>query len=130
MYFRATPVLTTVAAIVFINWFVSAVVVVILGGDALTTLPSEDGFVLSSHGNYTKVSEVVWIFSLVYSYLTVGFTPLILSAFLAYTLLWRVPPLGRWIALVYFCLPAFVWLFFVSRATLYSVQSYMAFTAL
>jgi hypothetical protein len=47
-----------------------------LGGDALKTRPSIDGFVLVSHGRKTPpVSESIWLFSLIYSGLTLMLTP-------------------------------------------------------
>ena len=126
--FRATPVMATVAALAVINWFICGLVAMFIGGDSLGTFPSEAGFVVSSHGIDTRVNEVTWIFSLVYSYLTIGFTPLVISTFCVYHLLWRVPPLGRCIALSFFCLPAIAWLYLVSRDTLHSIHAYLAFT--
>jgi hypothetical protein len=68
----------TLMAIAFINWFLFFGISSYLGGDALNTLPSRDGFVLTSHGNQTLVSEPVWICDLLYSGATLLLTPLVL----------------------------------------------------
>ena len=81
--FRKTPILGALAMLSFPNWFVFAGISMYLGGDALGILPSRDGFVLTSHGRHTAVSESAWIFSLYYSSGTLLLTPLIWFLFIA-----------------------------------------------
>src|SRR5437660_9499316 len=66
-FLKTRPILGTLGILTFLNWFVFFGVGMYLHGDALGTLPSRDGFVLSSHGHHTPVSESVWLFSLIYS---------------------------------------------------------------
>ena len=86
--FKDIPVLGTLALIAFINWFVFFAVSIYLGGDATGTLPSQDGFILTSHGRHTAVSESTWVFSLYYSSATLLLTPGIVSLFVA-GVLWK-----------------------------------------
>ncbi|MCH7728413.1 MAG: hypothetical protein IH991_18335 [Planctomycetes bacterium] len=122
--YRATPVLTTLAALAFINWFVFAGVSMSIGGDSLGTLPSKAGFVVTGHGHDTKVSELVWIFGLVYPYLTLTITPAVLFFFCARHLRQHMHSKLRWIFLAFFLLWAIGWYYAVSRDALYSIRSY------
>ena len=70
------PVRSILASIAFANWFIFAGVTLCIGGDALRTIPSQQGFVVVSHGRETVVSEGVWLFSLCYTWATLLFTPL------------------------------------------------------
>lgn len=78
LFLKAHPILGIIGIVVFLNWFVSAFLNAILGGDALGTFPSKDGFMLNSHGHHTSVSEPLWLFSLYYAGATVTLTPIIL----------------------------------------------------
>src|SRR6266850_6237737 len=72
------PIIATLGILAFVNWFMFFGVSMYLHGDALRTLPSRDGFILTSHGNHTPVSESVWLFSLLYSGATLLLTPLMM----------------------------------------------------
>jgi hypothetical protein len=65
------------------NWFVFAAFSIYWGGDAIGILPSQDGFVLKSHGHHTTVSETVWVISLFYGAATLLGTPAIWISFFA-----------------------------------------------
>jgi len=52
-----------------------------LGGDAIGILPSQQGFVVKSHGHFATVSESAWVFSLFYSAATLLLTPLLWFVF-------------------------------------------------
>ena len=82
-FFKTSPILGTLALLAFVNWFVFFAVSMYLGGDALDTLPSRDGFAVTSHGHHKPVSESVWLFSLFYSSATLLLSPLILFLFAA-----------------------------------------------
>ena len=84
--FKKSPIIGTLALLSFINWFVFAGISIYLGGDAMGTIPSKDGFILASHGHHTTVSESVWVFSLFYSGSTLLLTPLIWLSFAARTM--------------------------------------------
>lgn len=75
--FKKSPVLTTLALLSLVNWFVYFGVSMYWGGDAAGVLPSRDGFVVKSHGHHAAVAESVWVFSLYYSTATLLLTPLI-----------------------------------------------------
>ncbi len=76
--FRASPVLSVLALITFINRFMFFGISAHFGGDALGILPSTDGFVVTNHGHKTVVTESVWLFSLIYPYCTLMLTPAIM----------------------------------------------------
>lgn len=82
-FLKASPILGTLALLAFVNWFVFFGVTMYLGGEALDTLPSKDGFVVTSHGHHKAVSESVWLFSLFYSSATLLISPLIMFLFAA-----------------------------------------------
>jgi hypothetical protein len=81
--FEMTPVLGILAVIAFINWFVFMGVSIYLGGDPIGILPSQDGFILKSHGHHTVVSEPTWVFSLYYSAATLLLSPAIVFLLIA-----------------------------------------------
>lgn len=74
---KKSPILNTLFLASSLNWLLFFGISIYFGGDALGTLPSRDGFVLTSHGHHTAVSEAVWQFSLVYSGARLLLTPLI-----------------------------------------------------
>jgi hypothetical protein len=80
---KASPIIGTLLIIAFVNWFVFFGISMYLGGDALGILPSKDGFVVTSHGRHTAVSESAWVFSLFYSSATLLLSPLIGFLFVA-----------------------------------------------
>lgn len=83
---KKSPVLGTLTLLSFINWFVFAGVSLYLGGDAVGTIPPRDGFILTSHGRHTAVSESLWVFSLFYGASTLLLTPAIWLLFAVRTL--------------------------------------------
>jgi hypothetical protein len=78
---KDTPILLSLLLITFVNWFVFAGISMYLGGEAVGILPSTDGFMVTSHGHRTVVSEPVWVFSLFYSTATLLLSPLIVLLF-------------------------------------------------
>jgi hypothetical protein len=54
-----------------------------IGGDSIGTLPSKQGFVVTSHGNETVVSERTWLFCLFYPAATLSLSPLLIVPFFA-----------------------------------------------
>ena len=116
--YRATPALTTLAVLAAVNWFVFAGVSMSIGGHSVGTLPSKDGFVVTSHGNDTKVSEQVWIFALFYPYLTLTITPAVGFFFLRRHVAQQLHPGLQWIALLFFLLWAIFWYYTWSREAL------------
>ena len=95
-FLRTSPVLGTLLLISFLNWFVFFGISMYFGGDALGTLPSRDGFVVTSHGHHKAVSESVWRFSLFYSGTTLLVTPLIWLIFAARQFAGQVKQASRW----------------------------------
>jgi hypothetical protein len=75
------PMFALLLVATIINWFVFFGISMYLGGDAVGILPSQDGFVVKSHGHHTAVSEAAWAFSLVYSTATLLGTPAIWISF-------------------------------------------------
>ena len=76
-YPKTSPLLGALALASYLNWFVFFGISMYFGGDSLGTLPSRDGFIVTSHGHRQAVSESVWLFSLCYSGTTLLLTPLI-----------------------------------------------------
>lgn len=74
-FVKQSPVLGTFFVLSFLNWFIFFAISMYLHGDALGTIPSRDGFVVTSHGHHTPVSQSVWAFSLFYSAATIMVTP-------------------------------------------------------
>jgi hypothetical protein len=107
-FLKTSPVLGTLFLISFLNWFVFFGVSMYFGGDALGTLPSKDGFVVTSHGHHKVVSPSVWQFSLFYSGATLLGTPLIWLAFAARQFAGRAKQVKRWKALL-ICAFIVVW---------------------
>jgi hypothetical protein len=70
------------------NWFVFAAFSIYWGGDAIGTLPSRDGFILTSHGHHTNVSKTVWVLNLFYGAATFLGTPAIWFSYAA-RYLWK-----------------------------------------
>lgn len=107
-FFRTSPVLGTLLLISFLNWFVFFGISMYFGGDALGTLPSRDGFVVTSHGHHKAVSESVWQFSLFYSGATLLVTPLIWLTFAARQFAGQVKRV-RWWKVLLICGFIVVW---------------------
>ena len=90
---KQSPVLGMLFVLSFLNWFLFFAVSMYLHGDALGTVPSRDGFVVTSHGHHTAVSQSAWVFSLFYSGATVKLTPAIWVASAARIFGW-LPAVG------------------------------------
>ncbi len=97
---KVSPVLGTLLVMSVLNWGAFAGVSIYLGGDALGTLPTRDGFIVTSHGRHTVVSESTWKFSLYYSGATLLLTPSIWILFAALQFRGRVNKSNRIMALL------------------------------
>lgn len=86
---QRSPILFILVVVVIVNFVAFAATVTWIGGDSLGTKPSVDGFVLKSHGHRTPVSESVWLFSLIHTYLTMAAMPAVMIAFCARNF-WRM----------------------------------------
>jgi hypothetical protein len=75
---KGKPILGALVLIAFVNWFVFFGISMYLGGNATGVLPSQEGYVLKSHGNRRTVSESTWVFSLFYSTASLLGTPAII----------------------------------------------------
>jgi hypothetical protein len=71
-------ILGSLAVAAFVNWFVFFGIDMYLGGEAIGTLPSQQGFILTDHGHHIVVPETKWVFSLYYSAATLLLTPAII----------------------------------------------------
>jgi hypothetical protein len=97
---KVSPVLGTLLAISMLNWLVFFGVSIHQGGVALGTLPTRDGFIVTSHGRHTVVSESTWKFSLYYSGATLLLTPSIWILFATLQFRRRVNKSNRIMALL------------------------------
>lgn len=97
---NTSPVLGALLLISSLNWFVFFGTSIYLGGDALGTLPSRNGYVVTSHGHQTAVSERVWQFSLFYSGATLLVTPAIWLTFAVRQFASQLQQTRRWKALL------------------------------
>ena len=77
---KQSPVPGVLLVLALLNWCLYAGISMYLHGDALGTLPSRDGFIVTSHGRHSAVSESAWLFSLFYSGATLLLTPAICLA--------------------------------------------------
>jgi hypothetical protein len=78
---KDSPIVGGLVIIVAVNWFLFFGISMYLGGDAVGTFPSKDGFIVISHGRHTVVSEQAWVFSLFYSAATLLLSPLVVLLF-------------------------------------------------
>jgi len=124
--FSRAPIVTSLALIAFINWFVFFGVSMYVGGDAIGIKPSTDGFVVKSHGNRTPVTERVWLFSLVYPYCTLMLSPAIIFLFAArQKVLRKVATPMRWLIIGFVCLWAYMWCGSITKSFMRSLSDYM-----
>src|SRR5262249_25118256 len=108
--FSRAPVATSLAVIVFINWFVFFGISMHFGGDAIGIRPSTDGFVVKSHGNKTSVTEGVWLFSLIYPYCTLMLSPAAVFFFaVRQRALRNVATPMKWLIIGFLCLWGVGW---------------------
>jgi hypothetical protein len=68
----------TLFLVFFLNWFVFFGTTVWIGGTALGTTPSKEGFVIKEKGRRKPVSEGLWLFSLVYPAATLTLSPAVM----------------------------------------------------
>jgi hypothetical protein len=123
--YRTSPILATLAAITYINWFIFAGISSHFGGEALDVLPSKDGFIVTSHGHKTPVTESVWLFCLIYPYCTLMLSPaafFLLGARLKP--LGSLVPAGRWLIVAFFCLWSIGWYSGITKSFIRSLQDY------
>jgi hypothetical protein len=74
--FWESPVCVFVCILLGAKWVVFVAISIAIGGDSIGVLPTEQGFVVESHGRETAVSEATWLFSLYYPLATLTLTPL------------------------------------------------------
>lgn len=124
---RRAPALGALFILSVVNWFLWAAFSDHLGGDALGTLPSEVGFVVTSHGGYRAVSEHDWVFSLFYSGATLLLTPPIWIAVVARTFAGAVRRARSYVRLpllgfaIVWCLG---WYWFIGGAMVHSLSDW------
>jgi hypothetical protein len=82
-WFWLAPIRLTLTAGVVLNWFVFFYVSASIGGDAIGTTPSTQGFVVTEHGLRTHVTAPIWLFSLFYSLATLLLSPLLFVLLIA-----------------------------------------------
>ena len=127
--FQRAPVRTTLAAVAFVNWFLFFAVTISLGGDAIGTTPSTQGFVVKKGARITRVSERVWVFSLVYPLATLCLTP-VAWMLLGATQFHRLKGRGERIAVVMFVLIWCTgWYYAMARDGGRSIQDYCSMKA-
>ena len=120
--------LSVLALAALVNWFVFFGMSVHFGGDAIGVLPSIDGFVVTSHGRKTGVSESVWLFSLIYPYCTLMLGPAILLLFGArHKILHSAAPQKRWLLIVFLCIWAAIWYGAITKDFVSSINDYKSF---
>jgi hypothetical protein len=75
-WWAKAPVRFTLLICIICNWFVWGIISLCIGGDAIGTMPSAQGYLLRSNGKFRAVSKGIWVFSLSYSTATLLITPL------------------------------------------------------
>ena len=122
--FRQTPIRMILTVITVVNWFIFFAVSIIIGGDAIGTTPSQQGFVVTSHGDETLVTEGVWLFSLYYPLMTLAITPLVFLCLVASEL-----PLlkkrTRYFTLIFLIIWATGWYYALIRDSNHSILDYL-----
>ncbi len=125
--FRTSPVLSVLALIAFINWFVFSGISAHFGGEAIGIVPSFEGFVVTSHGSKTGVTESVWLFSLIYPYCTLMLTPAVFFLYGSrFKFLRSAPALVRWLVRAFLCVWVIGWYGFITEAFVRSVNDYQS----
>jgi hypothetical protein len=123
--FRQAPLRTILFLVVFVNWFVCAAVSIAIGGDAIGTTPSHQGFVVTSHGRETPVCEGIWLFSLCYSLATFALMPPAVFL-LAATPLHRLKGAPRYLIVILVVLWVTGWYCAVIRNGGHSILDYLS----
>ena len=124
--FQLSPIATTIIVVVAANWLMFFATSMYFGGDALGTIPSQQGFVVESHGNETAVSEKVWLFSLYYPFATLTISPIILLLLFA-TQLHKTKSSGpaRYFVILFLLLWAAGWYYSIIRKGGRSIHDYI-----
>jgi hypothetical protein len=126
--FKSAPIATSLALIAFINWFVFVGISMHVGGDAIGVKPSADGFVVKSHGNRTKVTEQVWLFSLIYPYCTLMLSPAVVFLFaVRQKAPQKVATPMKWLVIGFIGLWAFGWYGSITKSFMRSLSDYKSF---
>jgi hypothetical protein len=134
-YSRVPAWAKLLTGVAFLNWFACGLVSGMIGGDALGTNPSTGNFFVTSHGHLTSVSERLWLFSLIYTWLS-----LLLPVCAAWAMLFyleSIEPKGKSedsifrtaglkLGIVLFSVVSVFWLFAVNRQALYALRAYVA----
>ena len=126
--FQKSPALFILVLVAYVNWFALAAISGHYRGDSIGVRPSIDGFVVTSHGLRTGVTESHWVFLLIYPYCTFMLTPAIVVAFLSrQNVLQRAPVVLRRFVLGFLCIWAIGWYGFITQAFIRSVGDYTRF---
>lgn len=131
--FRDAPVRTILTVIAGVNWFVFFNLTIYLGGDAIGTTPSQQGFIVTTHGRETAVTEGVWLFSLYYPLATLTLSPFVVFL-LALSQLFRLKSLRGyffWIFVFWIFVLTFAtgWYYTVIRDASHSILDYLNMNA-
>lgn len=118
------PALKALAAVAFVNWFVFFTVSISIGGAALGTTPSQHGFVVTSHGHETAVTERVWLFSLYYPLATLALTPIVFFL-VGLTQLHRLKRPFRVFIALFVLVWASGWYYALIRDSSHSIRDYL-----
>jgi hypothetical protein len=125
--FQRAPVRTILAGIAFVNLCVFFAVSALIGGDASGTSPSQQGFVVTSHGRQTAVTEGVWLFSLCYEMVTATLSPLVFFLLIvAATQPYRWKGGRRYLFLILAFVWAALWYYGVIRNGSHSILDYLS----
>mgnify|MGYP000856865324 CR=1 FL=1 len=119
------PLVSAIAFVAFINWFVFFGISVYLGGDSIGVTPSIDGFVVKTHGVKTAVGKEVWLFSLFYPYFTLMFTPAAMLLLARYKLLANRATVVKWTTTGFICLWCVLWYGSITQAFIGSLTDYL-----
>ena len=117
------PIRKVLAAVAFVNWLVFFAVSINIGGDAIGTTPSQQGFVVKSHGKETAVTEDEWLFSLYYPLGTLTLTPLFILPLAATQL--KIREKRRYFILIIFLAWATGWYYALIRDGSHSIIDYL-----
>ncbi|HZN67908.1 MAG TPA: hypothetical protein VFB66_21665 [Tepidisphaeraceae bacterium] len=119
----------TFVVVFFLNWLVFFATSVWIGGTALGTTPSKDGFVVEEKGRKTPVSEGVWLFSLAYPAATLTLSPAVMIGVGMWTI-WKGRSFAHLSRRARFFIVAFLlfwaagWYMAVSRDALHSYNDW------
>jgi hypothetical protein len=118
------PVLGRLFAVAALNWIAFAIISSILGGVALRTMPSVEGFILRMNARRVPTTEDLWAFSLFYSTISLVLFPGA-AALVVTSALRRMPASQRMLG-VPFIAAAALWCWLIVRSAVASYQSWQS----